>query len=165
MQVTNGVFTVQLDFGADAFDGNTCFLEISVRSHSADPNSPAYMPLSPRQQVASTPYAMRSSTAVAADTTTTAANFSGSLSGDVTGTPTGSVQFKANGSTLGDPVALGAGGSAALTTSALPPVRTSHGRVRRRRRFQPVFRRAERKPKSPLKPFRGGQGGNLSRVP
>ena len=36
------------------------------------------------------------------------------------GAPTGSVQFKANGSTLGGPVALGAGGSAALTTSALP---------------------------------------------
>jgi hypothetical protein len=36
------------------------------------------------------------------------------------GTPAGSVQFKVNGSTLGGPVALGAGGSAALTTAALP---------------------------------------------
>ena len=39
--VTNGVFTVQLDFGANAFDGSTRLLEISVRPHSADPNTPA----------------------------------------------------------------------------------------------------------------------------
>lgn len=72
VQVTNGVFTVQLDFGAGAFDGNARFLEISVRPHSADPNSPSYTTLSPRQQITSTPYAMRSSTAAAADTATTA---------------------------------------------------------------------------------------------
>ena len=98
VQVTNGVFTVQLDFGAGTFDGNARFLEISVCPHSADANPPAYTTLSPRQQIISTPYAMRSSTAVSADTATTAAtattattaasatNFSGSLSGDVNGT-------------------------------------------------------------------------------
>jgi hypothetical protein len=36
------------------------------------------------------------------------------------GTPTGSVQFKADGANLGSPVLLSAGGVATLTTSALP---------------------------------------------
>ena len=59
VQVTNGVFTVQLDFGAGAFDGGARYLEISVRAHSADPASPPYTALSPRQQITSTPYAIR----------------------------------------------------------------------------------------------------------
>ncbi len=73
VQVTNGVFTVQLDFGAGAFGGGDRFLEISVRPHSADPNTPAYTTLSPRQQITSTPYAIRSIAAGTADTATTAA--------------------------------------------------------------------------------------------
>jgi hypothetical protein len=88
VQVTNGVFTVQLDFGAGAFDGGARYLEISVRAHSADPASPSYTALSPRQQITSTPYAIRSIAATTADTATTATtanSFSGSLSGDVTG--------------------------------------------------------------------------------
>jgi hypothetical protein len=72
VQVTNGVFTVQLDFGAAAFDGGARLLEISVRTHSADPNTPAYTTLTPRQPITSTPYAIRSVTAGAADTATTA---------------------------------------------------------------------------------------------
>jgi hypothetical protein len=72
VQVTNGVFTVQLDFGASAFDGSARFLEISVRPHSADPGSPAYTTLSPRQQFTSTPYAIRSLSTASADTATTA---------------------------------------------------------------------------------------------
>ena len=126
VQVTTGVFTVQLDFGAGAFDGNARFLEISVRPHSADPNSPAYTTLSPRQQIISTPYAMRSSTAVAADTATTAAtattattattaaNFSGSLSGDVTGTQSATVVASVGGQTAAN-VASGAGAANAAT--------------------------------------------------
>ncbi|HVF56865.1 MAG TPA: tail fiber domain-containing protein [Pyrinomonadaceae bacterium] len=74
VQVTNGVFTVQLDFGAGAFDGGARLLEISVRPHSADPNSPGYTTLSPRQQITSTPYAIRSNTSATADTATTATN-------------------------------------------------------------------------------------------
>ena len=72
VQVTNGVFTVQLDFGANAFNGDARLLEISVRPHSADPASPAYTTLNPRQPITSTPYAIRSISAAAADTATTA---------------------------------------------------------------------------------------------
>lgn len=72
VQVTNGVFTVQLDFGANAFNGDARLLEISVRPHSADPASPAYTTLNPRQPITSTPYAIRSISAAAADAATTA---------------------------------------------------------------------------------------------
>jgi hypothetical protein len=53
--VTNGVFTVQLDFGASGFPGADRFLDIGVK-HPADST---YTPLAPRQQLTSTPYAIR----------------------------------------------------------------------------------------------------------
>lgn len=54
VNVTNGIFTVQLDFGASAFSGPARFLDIGVK-HPADAT---YTPLLPRQQLTSTPYAM-----------------------------------------------------------------------------------------------------------
>jgi endosialidase-like protein len=57
--VTNGVFTVQLDFG-DVFDGGARSLEIGVR---AGASTGAFTVLSPRQTLSSTPYAVRSVTA------------------------------------------------------------------------------------------------------
>src|SRR5438876_443077 len=61
VQVTDGVFTVQLDFGADAFAGGDRFLEINVRH----PGDPSYTTLAPRQQLTSSPYAVRAATATA----------------------------------------------------------------------------------------------------
>jgi hypothetical protein len=59
VQVTDGGFTINLDFG-DQFDGNSRYLEIAIRPvGSLDP----FVVLSPRQPVASTPYAIRSATA------------------------------------------------------------------------------------------------------
>ncbi len=69
--VNNGVFTVDLDFGAGAFPGAARYLEISVRPAS----SGSFTTLSPRQQLTSTPYAIRSLNATSADT---ALNYSGS---------------------------------------------------------------------------------------
>ncbi len=54
LMVTEGTFTVQLDFGAAVFSGPARFLEIAVKKIS-DPNFTA---LSPRQQVAASPYAI-----------------------------------------------------------------------------------------------------------
>ena len=71
LAVNNGVFTVQLDFGANAFPGAARYLEMSVR-HVGET---AFTTLSPRQPVAATPYAIRSVSA------TTATNFSGNLGG------------------------------------------------------------------------------------
>ena len=54
--VTNGLFTVTLDFGASVFDGNPRWLDISVRPGASEGG---YTNLAPRQPVTSTPYAMR----------------------------------------------------------------------------------------------------------
>src|SRR5437016_2255539 len=67
--VSNGVFTVSLDFGANAFTGASRFLEISAR-----PTGGSFTLLTPRQQVTSTPYAIRSANATSADTATNATN-------------------------------------------------------------------------------------------
>ncbi len=63
VQVANGIFTVQLDFGAAAFPGTDRFLEIAVKPAGG----PSYTTLAPRQQVSSTPYAIRSLNSVTAD--------------------------------------------------------------------------------------------------
>lgn len=71
VQVTNGVFGVQLDFGAGVFTGAVRFLEIAIRP-AGGPG--AFTVLSPRQPVTSTPYAVRSITAAVADGATNATN-------------------------------------------------------------------------------------------
>ena len=54
--VTNGIFTVTLDFGANVFDGTASFLEIGVRP-AGSPNP--HTILSPRQAITSVPYALQ----------------------------------------------------------------------------------------------------------
>ncbi|HLM60358.1 MAG TPA: hypothetical protein VK308_06125 [Pyrinomonadaceae bacterium] len=57
--VTNGVFTVELNFtAANAFDGTQRYLQISVK-RATDPAGTAYTTLNPRQRIASVPYAIR----------------------------------------------------------------------------------------------------------
>jgi len=75
--VNSGVFAVQLDFGVNAFPGADRFLEISVRPHSSDPSIPPYVLLTPRQQISSTPYAIRTLSAATADTATNATQLGG----------------------------------------------------------------------------------------
>jgi len=53
--VTNGLFTVDLDFGVEPFTGQALFLEIAVRLNTAG----AFTTLSPRQALTPTPYAIR----------------------------------------------------------------------------------------------------------
>ena len=71
--VTNGVFTVQLDFGANAFPGADRFLEIGVKR----PADSSYTPLTPRQPVSSNPYAIKSKNAATADTATNSTQLGG----------------------------------------------------------------------------------------
>ena len=64
VSVSAGIFSVSLDFGANAFPGANRFLEIRTRLTGA----PSFTTLSPRQQISSTPYAIRSLNASTADT-------------------------------------------------------------------------------------------------
>jgi len=55
--VTDGVFSVQLDFGSGVFDGNPRLLQVDVRCPH-DPNGIApYTTLAPMQRITPTPYA------------------------------------------------------------------------------------------------------------
>lgn len=54
--VNQGVFTVLLDFGAPAFSGADRYLEISVRRNTNE----NYTTLTPRQQITSVPFAVKS---------------------------------------------------------------------------------------------------------
>lgn len=59
MQVSGGLFTVTLDFGLQAFDGNPRWLELAVRTNGA---SGPYFILNPRQPATPTPYAITAGT-------------------------------------------------------------------------------------------------------
>ena len=61
--VSSGLFTVQLDFGVNAFPGANRFLEIGVKPTGGS----SFTTLAPRQQISSTPYAIRTLSAASAD--------------------------------------------------------------------------------------------------
>ncbi|MEO8135007.1 MAG: hypothetical protein ABI831_13620 [Betaproteobacteria bacterium] len=71
--VANGVFTVQLDFGAGAFPGANRFLEIGVRITGGG----SFTTLSPRQQITAASYGIRTLSAASADTATNATQLGG----------------------------------------------------------------------------------------
>jgi len=52
--VTNGLFTVLVDFGSNVFTGTNYWLEIGVETNSASP----FTTLAPRQQLTPAPYAI-----------------------------------------------------------------------------------------------------------
>ncbi len=90
--VANGIFSVNLDFGA-SFPGANRFLEIHVRQTGGG----AFTPLTPRQSVTSAPYSVKSLTAdtatssVTATNATTANGLSASCVGCVTNAQIGSI--------------------------------------------------------------------------
>jgi len=95
LDVIDGYFTVELDFGSSVFDGNSAWLEIDVRpGDSNDPND--FVTLSPRQEVTPTPYAIYAKTAGYAET---AGGIPGSINGS--GTANYIAKFTAP-NTLGD---------------------------------------------------------------
>jgi hypothetical protein len=69
--VTDGVFTVQPDFTANAFPGADRFVEVGVKpAGSGNP----FTILSPRQPITPTPYALHSLNSITANSATTATN-------------------------------------------------------------------------------------------
>ena len=69
--LTEGYFTVQLDFGAEAFTGEARWLDISVRCPAGTGD---YTQLQPRQQLTAAPYALYATSAEAAETAAYAAS-------------------------------------------------------------------------------------------
>ncbi len=80
--VTNGLFTVSLDFGAGVFNGTGYWLEVGVRTNGGG----AFIPLSPRQQLTPAPYAIYAENVTAAGISGTipTANFGGTYGNAVT---------------------------------------------------------------------------------
>lgn len=113
--VSNGLFTVQIDFGAGTFTGSSNWLSIGVRTNGTS----TFSPLLPLQQVTPTPYAIFAEGA-------NAAGLSGTIpSGDLSGTYTGAVTLNNpsdsfTGSGIGlSGVALLAGGNAFSGTQVM----------------------------------------------
>lgn len=71
--VANGIFSVSLDFGAGTLPGADRFLDIAVRTAGGG----AFTPLTPRQQVNSAPYSVRSLNSTTAETATNATQLGG----------------------------------------------------------------------------------------
>ena len=90
---TNGVFSVKLDFGANALSGANRWLEISVRRNTGE----GYTTLSPREQIASSPYAVRTLSAATADN---ALNLGGVPASEYVTNSSGGSSFIRNGTTL-----------------------------------------------------------------
>ena len=82
LSVTNGLFTVLVDFGPGVFNGATNWLEIGVRTNG----NGAFTTLSPRQQLTPTPYAIfaEGTSAAGISGTLPAANLGGTYGSPVT---------------------------------------------------------------------------------
>ncbi len=101
--VSNGLFTVALDFGANVFTGPDRWLEIAVRTNGAT----AFTRLTPRQPLTASPYAI----------------LAGSISGTI-----GTAQL-ADGSVTAAKLANGAVGSAQLGTNAVQSFNIAPGAI------------------------------------
>ena len=73
VNVIDGMFTVELDFGALSFTGGPRFIQVGVKKLPET----IYTPLNPRQRITSTPYAMKSLTTVSAETLLNALQLAG----------------------------------------------------------------------------------------
>lgn len=88
--VTNGLFSVTLDFGAGLFAGSNYWIDISVRTNGAA----AFTTLVPRQPILPVPYAIFANSASNLLGVLTAAQFSGNLpASQVAGGSTNAVNF------------------------------------------------------------------------
>lgn len=109
-QISNGLFTVSLDFGANVFNGADRWLDISVRSNGV----PGFAHLNLRQQFTSTPYAI---TAGGVSGSVSAAQLSGSIAPANIGAGTINSTMLAAGSVTATTLADGSVGLNKLNTT------------------------------------------------
>ena len=112
--VTNGLFSVTLDFGAGVFTGPARWLELGVRTNGS---VGAYTTLVPRQALLPTPYAINAGS-LGGELSTAFAPAAGSptyvaKAGD---TMTGTLNLPADGLTLGGSQLIAAGGNVGIGT-------------------------------------------------
>ncbi|HUD49041.1 MAG TPA: tail fiber domain-containing protein [Candidatus Baltobacteraceae bacterium] len=124
--VTNGIFTVTLDFGSGVFTGNPIWLAIEVGTNSGN----GFTPLSPLQLLTPTPYSVYSEGAGSASYASSSSTASTAYAvgpGSVTGLgiSSGSVVKSLNG--LQDAVTLSAGANVTITPSSNTLVIASAG--------------------------------------
>ncbi|MDB6037354.1 MAG: hypothetical protein JWM99_1195 [Verrucomicrobiales bacterium] len=79
--VTDGLFTVMLDFGSDVFNGANSWLEIDVRTNG----NGGFTTLTPRQPITSTPYAIQAINAATATTANVAKSANSVSAANITG--------------------------------------------------------------------------------
>jgi hypothetical protein len=112
--VTNGIFTVDLDFGPVYFaSGNARYLEVAVT------NGGPFIPLAPRQAITSAPYSIRSMNAGTADSLSAACVYcisSAQISGVEGGRITGTVILPVNGLQVGTNQLATSGGNVGIGT-------------------------------------------------
>ena len=123
--VTNGLFTVTLDFGPGIFTGGNRRLHLEVRTND---NTSMFVALSPPQPILPTPYAIYAETVDAAGiigvvpsaaAAGTATNLYGPLLGDVTGTQGATVVSTVGGQSAAN-VATGVSAANAATSANMP---------------------------------------------
>src|SRR5437899_1520495 len=102
--VSNGLFTVALDFGAGSFPGADRFLEIAVRTNG----SGAFATLSPRQKITSAPYAIQAANATSVSGSVSATQLTGTIAPANIGAGTISSTMLATGSVTSVQLADGA---------------------------------------------------------
>lgn len=115
VSLSNGLFTVALDFGSLAFNGSERWLEIGVRPYGS---TGFYNLLTPRQPVLATPYAMHAASAAGLAGNPT-------VTGTVTFSPTSGPPFLVGSSAR--VASLNADLLDGLDSSAFAPVGHSHG--------------------------------------
>lgn len=110
--ITNGLFTVTLDFGNGVFTGPARWLQLDVRTNG----SGAFTTLLPRQQILPTPYAIMANSASNLLGTLPAAQLSGTLPASVLAGYSGTVTLTNGGNSFNGSFSGSFGGSGAGLT-------------------------------------------------